>query len=47
MAKYILVYDTTEEEIEKIAEANDLPTSEIIDMLMDYVEEMKKDNGLI
>ncbi len=44
--KTILVYDTEAEEIEKISEDNGIPECEIIEMLMEYVEQMKEDNGL-
>ena len=43
----ILVYDIEAEELEKIADANDTTVAEIIEMLMEYAEEMKKDNNLI
>ena len=42
----ITVYDIEANELEKIAEANDTTIAEVIEMLMDYAEEMKKDNGL-
>jgi hypothetical protein len=44
--KKIIVYDIEAEELEKIADANDTNVAEIVEMLMDYVEEMKNDNGL-
>lgn len=42
----ITVYDIEAEQLEKIADANDTTVAEVIEMLMDYAEEMKKDNGL-
>lgn len=44
--KQITVYDIEADELEKIADVNDTSVAEVIEMLMDYVEEMKKDNGL-
>lgn len=45
--KKILVYDTEEELIEKIAEDNDITAAEVVEMLIDYVDEMKRANNLI
>ena len=42
----ILVYDIEAEELEKIADANDISVADIVEMLMAYAEEMKKDNNL-
>lgn len=42
----ITVYDIEAKELEKIADANDTNVAEIVEMLMQYAEEMKKDNGL-
>lgn len=42
----ITVYDIEDEQLEKIADANDTTVAEVIEMLMNYAEEMKKDNGL-
>lgn len=42
----ITVYDVEAKELEKIADANDTNVAEVVEMLMSYVEEMKKDNGL-
>ena len=42
----ITVYDIEAEELEKIADVNDTTVAEVIGMLMDYAEEMKKDNEL-
>ena len=44
--KTISVYDIEAESIEKISEDNDIPECEVIEMLMEYVEQMKQDNGL-
>ena len=42
----ITVYDIEAEELEKIADVNNTTVAEVIEMLMDYAEEMKKDNEL-
>lgn len=42
----VLVYDVEAEEIEKIADANDMSAADVVEMLMAYAEEMKKDNNL-
>lgn len=42
----ILVYDIEAEEIEKIADVNNMAIADVMEMLMDYAEEMRKDNGL-
>lgn len=42
----IKVYDIEATELEKIADANDTTVAEVVEMLMEYAEEMKKDNGL-
>jgi hypothetical protein len=42
----ITVYDIEAEQLHKIADANDTTVAEIVEMLMDYAEEMKKDNGM-
>ena len=42
----ITVYDIEAEELRNIAEANDTTVAEIVEMLMAYAEDMKKDNGL-
>lgn len=43
----INVYDVEAERIEKIADANDTNAAEIIEMLMEYVDEMIRDNGMM
>ena len=43
----ITVYDIEAEELEKIADENGTNVAEVVEMLMAYVEDMKKDNGLI
>lgn len=43
----ILVYDIEAEELEKIADANDITVAEVVEMLMEYAEEMKKNNDLV
>lgn len=42
----VLVYDVEAEDLEKIADTNDISVAEVVEMLMAYAEEMKKDNGL-
>ena len=42
----VLVYDVEAEDLEKIADTNDISVAEVIEMLMAYAEEMKKDNNL-
>lgn len=42
----ILCYDTDYEKIESLSDKYDLPTWEIIEMLLDYEEDMIKDNYL-
>ena len=42
----ITVYDIEAEQLDKIADANDTTIAEIVEMLMEYAEEMIKDNGL-
>lgn len=44
--KQITVYDIEANELEKIADVNDTSVAEVVEMLMDYIEEMKRDNGL-
>ena len=44
--KHILVYDIESDELEAIADDNDMSVADIIEMLMDYVPEMKKINNL-
>ena len=45
--KEIRVYDTEAEQLEKIADANDTSVAEIVEMLMQYADELIKDNGLV
>lgn len=42
----IRVYDINANELEKVADRNDTTIAEVVELLMDYLEEMKKDNGL-
>lgn len=44
--KSIMVYDIEADELEKIAEVNDTTVAEIVELLMEYAEEMKRANGL-
>ena len=41
----ITVYDIEAEALEKIADDNDTNVAEVVEALMQYAEEMKKDNG--
>ena len=43
----IFIYDIEAEELEKISDANDINVADIVEMLMEYAEEMKKNNNLI
>ena len=42
----ITIYDIEAEALEKIADVNNTTVADVVEMLMAYVEEMKKDNGL-
>lgn len=42
----VRIYDTDYELLDKIAENNDMDIADVVEMLVDYAEEMKKDNGL-
>ncbi len=42
----VLVYDVEAEELEKIADINSMSVADVVEMLMAYAEEMKKDNNL-
>lgn len=42
----VLIYDVEAEDLEKIADTNDISVAEVVEMLMAYAEEMKKDNNL-
>lgn len=42
----ILVYDIEAEELEKIADANDISVADVVEMLMAYAEEMRRDSNL-
>ena len=41
----IRVYDVEAEAIERICDDNDITDAELIEMLMDYIDEVKADNG--
>lgn len=43
----ITVYDIEAEELYNIADANGTTVAEVVEMLMAYAEEMKKDNGFV
>lgn len=42
----ITIYDIEAEELEEIADANETSIAEVVSMLMEYVEDMKKENKL-
>ena len=42
----ITIYDIEAIELHKIADANDTTVAEVVEMLMAYAGEMKKDNGM-
>lgn len=42
----ITIYDVEAEQLEKIADVNDTTIAEVVEMLMDYAEEMKRDYNL-
>lgn len=42
----ILVYDIEAEALEKIADANNTTVAEVVEMLMEYADEMKQNNNL-
>ena len=42
----VMVYDIDAEELEKIADTNDMTVAEVVEMLIDYAEDMKNANGL-
>lgn len=44
--KNIKVYDIEAKKLEEIADANDTTVAEVVEMLMGYLEEMKRDNNL-
>ena len=44
--KKITVYDIEAEDLEEIADANDITVADVVEMLMAYVEDMKLDNNL-
>ena len=43
----ITVYDIEANELEKIADVNNTSVAEIIEMLMEYAEQMKNDHNLV
>lgn len=40
------MYDIEAKELEKIADDNDTNVAEVVEMLMEYAEDMKQANGL-
>lgn len=45
--KQIWVYDVEAEELEKIADANDTSVADVVELLMEYAEEMKDANQFV
>ena len=43
--KSITVYDFEADELEKIADENDTTVAEVVELLMEYADQMKEDNG--
>ena len=43
----VLLYDTDMKELEQIAMANDATVAEVVASLLEYAEEMKKDNNWV
>ena len=43
----IEVYDVEAEKIEKICDANDISAAYLIEMLMDFIDEVKEEYGLL
>lgn len=44
--KSIYIYDIEADALEKIANDNDISTADVIEMLADYINDMKQANGL-
>ena len=44
--KTIRIYDYDAERIEKVCEANDMSEHELIELLLDYLNEVKEENNL-
>ena len=44
--KTITVYDTEADAIERLAERNDMTTAEIVEMLIEYKDDMCAENDL-
>lgn len=42
----IMVFDSTEEEIQKVCEDNNILPADLIEMLMEYMDEVKENNDL-
>lgn len=42
----ITIYDTDANELEKVAENNDMTVAELIECLMDYLPDVKEENNL-
>lgn len=42
----VMVYEDTEKQIRKVCEDNDISEAELIEMLMEYIEEVKENNEL-
>ena len=44
--KTIRIYDYDAERIEEVCEANDMSEHELIELLLDYLNEVKEENNL-
>ncbi len=42
----IMVFDDTDEQIQKVCEDNNILPAELIEMLMEYINEVKEENDL-
>lgn len=43
----IKIWDTDYERIEQTAEANNMDIADVVELLVDHMEEIKRENGLI
>lgn len=42
----VMIYDSSAEILEKMAEANDTTVAELVEMFLEFTEEVKDNNGL-
>ena len=45
--KHISVYDIEADAIEKICYDNDMTEAELVELMMEYIDQIKEENGLI